>query len=110
MKIFATVDAMRRQKDQYLRIVEMDKALTRLEANKDYKVFYDFLFKEVLLMLSADAYNIHYADDFHKRNEKLVKALSRTRDYLEEFHEYAEDCANKIKDLSDEILKIEAEE
>ncbi len=110
MKTNATVDSLRQQKEHCLHIIEIDKALTRLEANKDYKDLYNFLFNDLLLRHVQFAYGVNYGEEYSKRSLKLAKAISRTKDYLDSFHQYAEDCSNRLTDIDVEIVRNETEE
>lgn len=106
----ATVEALREQKDRCLRIIDVDKALTRLEANQDYKKVFEFLFDDLLKQQAQEAFSVLMDKNHAEKSLKFVKALSRTKDYISSLHFIAEGCAAEISDIDNEIVKIEAEE
>ncbi len=106
----ATVEALREQKDRCLRIIDVDKALTRLEANQDFKKVYEFLFDDLLKQQTTEAFSIIMDKTHAEKSLKFVKALSRTRDYLSSFHLIAEGAEAEITEIDNEIVRAEAEE
>ena len=106
----ATIDALHKQKDRCLRIIDVDKALTRLEANQDYKKVFEFLFDDLLKQHIQDGYSIVNNPEHAKKSLQFAKALSRTRDYLNSLHIIAEGCIDEVTSIDNEIVKAEEEE
>jgi hypothetical protein len=106
----ATISALKEQKDRCLHIIEVEKALTRLEANEDYKILSQFLFDEELKQQIQEAYSIVNNPDHAKKAEQFAKSLSRVHDYLSSLHYIAEGCVDEVAHLDNEIVNAEAEE
>lgn len=106
----ATISALCKQKDRCLHIIDVEKALTRLEANKDYHTVFNFLFDEELKQQIQEAYSIVNDPVHAKKAEQFAKSLSRVCDYLDSLHIIAEGCEDEIAYIDGEIVKAEAEE
>lgn len=106
----ATISALHKQKDRCLHIIDVEKALTRLESNDDYHTVFNFLFDEELKQQIQEAYSIVSNPEHAKKAEHFAKALSRIHDYLVSLHIIAEGCKDEIAYIENEIVKAEAEE
>lgn len=109
MATTVTAYDLRKQKEQCLHIIDIEKALTRLEDNPDFKAVCNFLFEENLLNNSKYAYSIHVNEEARKGSLKLAKALSRTQEYMESIHAVAKNCAEQLPELDKAIIDEEAE-
>ena len=107
MATTVTADDLRQQKEQCLHIIDIDKALTRLEDNADYKALHDFLFKENLENNVKYAFSIHTNAKSRKGAMKLAKSLSRVQEYIETIHKVAQNCADQIPELDQAIVDVE---
>ena len=107
MATTVTADDLRQQKEQCLHIIDIEKALTRLEDNADYKALTNFLFKEMLEDNVKYAFSIHTNEEAGKGAMKLAKSLSRTNEDIETIHKVAENCAAQIPELDQAIVDAE---
>lgn len=105
-----TADELRQHKDRCLHIIEVDKALTRLEANNDFKLVQEYIFKETLLNHVQIGFNLNGNNEYAKQNIKLAKAISRVGDFIKNLHAVAEHCEQDLQHIDNDILEAEAEE
>ncbi len=109
MTATVTAEELRQQKKQCLHIIDIEKALTRLEDNADYKILTDFLFKENLSANVKYAFSIHTSEESRKGAMKLAKSLSRVNEYITNLHAVARNCSEQIPDLDKAIFESESE-
>ena len=106
----ATIDALHKQKEQCLHMIEIDKALTRLEANKDFKDLTEFLFNESLLSHAELSCDLMNDEEVTQKHDAMLKALARTKSFIKNIHNTAEACVDNLPRIDAEIIKAEAEE